>query len=66
MEEQTFVDTSLEETGAEKNNKLWIILAVVAVVLCCCCVVAGAAGMYLWNNGDEIFGLTSKLVFNLL
>lgn len=57
----------VEEAGEEKarDNKVWIIVAVVVVVLCCCCVIAGGAGWYLWNNGDEIFGLVSQ-GFNLL
>lgn len=67
MEEQTFVGTTLEESENEpKDKKVWVIVAVVLVVLCCCCVVAGAAGVYLWNNGDKIFGLASNFVPNLI
>jgi flagellar basal body-associated protein FliL len=32
----------------------WVILIIVLVVLCCCCVVV--VGVYLWYNGDAIFG----------
>lgn len=43
------------------NKRMWIIIAVVVVVLCCCCVAAGLGGWYLWENGDEIFGLANHL-----
>jgi len=39
--------------GAKKSSKTWIIVLVVAIVLCCLCSCA-AAGIYLWNNGDQI------------
>jgi hypothetical protein len=30
--------------------------------LCCCCVVfGGGGGIFLWNNGDALFGLTRSL-----
>ncbi len=39
--------------GEKKNNTGLIIAIVVAVLLllCCCCAVAG---VFLWNNGDQI------------
>ena len=43
------------EEPKKNNNK--VIIAVVAVVLLCCCCVAIGAGVYLYQNGDSIFGL---------
>jgi hypothetical protein len=42
----------------KKNNNTLIIVIVVLVVLCCCCA-AAAAGYYLYQNGDQIFGLNN-------
>lgn len=50
------------EAPKKKNNTVWIIVAVVVVLLCCCCLVA--AGIYLYNNGDQIFDL-SQAPFSL-
>lgn len=41
----------------KKNNTKIIVAVVVAILLCCCCVAIGS-GVYLYQNGDEIFGLT--------
>ncbi|MEA3350810.1 MAG: hypothetical protein U9Q82_09335 [Chloroflexota bacterium] len=49
------------ENGAD--NRIWIIVAIVLIVLCCCCLFAGIGGTWLWNNGDELFGLTKQLIF---
>jgi len=35
------------------GNKTVIIVVVVLLVLCCCCALAGA-GIYLYQNGDEL------------
>lgn len=48
--------TPPEEPRRTSNRNL-IIAIIVIVVLCCCCAAIGA-GWYLWNNGDQIFGLT--------
>lgn len=42
----------------KKNNTTLIIVIVVLVVLCCCCA-AAAGGYYLYQNGDQIFGLNN-------
>jgi hypothetical protein len=39
--------------GAKKSSKTWIIVLVIVIILCCLCSCA-AAGIYLWNNGDQI------------
>lgn len=39
--------------GAKKSSKTWIIVLVVVLVLCCLCTCV-SAGIYLWNNGDQI------------
>lgn len=43
----------------KKNNTTLIIVIVVLVVLCCCCA-AAAGAYYLYQNGDQIFGLNSS------
>jgi hypothetical protein len=49
----------------EKKNKIWIVVAVVVVILCCSCIILGYGGWWLWNNGDEIFGLASRMSLSL-
>ena len=44
------------------GNKTVIIVVVVLLVLCCCCVLAGA-GIYLYQNGDEIMRQISQAQF---
>jgi hypothetical protein len=53
---------SVEE---KKNNTLWIIIVIVVIVLCCFCLMIAYGGWWLWNNGDEIFGLASNLSLSL-
>jgi len=57
-----FAEASLEESTKSNNKTLWIILAVVLVVLCCCLVFGVSAAVWLWNNGDELFGLAAELL----
>ncbi len=53
-------DEALETTAEKNDNKIWIILAVVILVLiCCCCVAVVGGGVWLWNNGDELLGLSA-------
>ncbi|HSB02826.1 MAG TPA: hypothetical protein VLE49_19410 [Anaerolineales bacterium] len=47
----------------KKNNTALIIGIVAAVLLCCCCL--GIVGIYLYQNGDQIFG-TGALLQQLL
>jgi len=49
----------------EKKSKTWIIVAIVVIILCCSCLILGYGGWWLWNNGDEIFGLASWMPFSL-
>ena len=54
-----------ELSGEEKQSRPWLWIVIIGVVLfCCVCGGLGAAGWWLWTNGDEIFGLDlmSKLV----
>jgi hypothetical protein len=44
------------------NNRIWILIAIVLLVLCCCCLIGAYGVVWFWNNGDELFGLTSQLV----
>lgn len=53
-------DAPMEEPPKNKPTVL-IIIIVIVVVLCCCCLVAIGAGYWLWENGDELFGLTNQL-----
>ncbi|MBN1537676.1 MAG: hypothetical protein JW908_13140 [Anaerolineales bacterium] len=50
-----------EEAPKKKSNTGLIIAIVVIVVLCFCCTIGGV-GYYLWQNGDELFNLTSKVL----
>ena len=50
-----------EPVQEKKSNKIWIIVVVVVVILGCCCLIGAYGGWYLWNNGDEIFGLAARL-----
>ena len=44
----------------KKKNLTIIILVVVLVLLCCCCAIIGLAGGYwLWNNGDNLLGISA-------
>jgi hypothetical protein len=54
----------IDQPNKKKNTTL-IIIIVVLVVLCCCVVVCGLAGWYLWNNGDQIFGIPSEVPYLL-
>lgn len=47
----------------KKNNTALIIGIVAAVLICCCC--AGIILIYLYQNGDQIFG-TGALLQQLL
>jgi hypothetical protein len=38
-----------------KKNNTALIIGIIAVVLLCCCCLA-AVGIYLYQNGDRIFG----------
>ena len=46
----------------DDNKRIWIIVAVVVLVLCCCCVLISGGAWYLWENGDEIFDLSARIV----
>lgn len=46
------------------GNRTLVIVLIVLLVLCCCCLCI-ASVIYLWQNGDQIFG-TSALVRALL
>lgn len=49
----------------KKKTNIWLIVGIVLLVLCCCLVVAGFGGKWLWDNGDEIFGLAQQASFIL-
>ncbi|OGO18735.1 MAG: hypothetical protein A2Z14_09595 [Chloroflexi bacterium RBG_16_48_8] len=46
--------TPIEPEGKRSSSKVWLIVLVV-VVLCCLLVACGAAGYWLWENGDQLF-----------
>ncbi len=52
------------EEPQKRNNTVLIIVIVVLVLLCCCCTAVGSF-WYLWTYGDEIFGLTSRVLLQL-
>ncbi len=45
----------------KSKSKLWLIVVIVLVLLCCMVAACGGVGWYLYQNGDEIFGLTNIL-----
>ena len=43
----------------KKNNTVIIILIVVLVLMLCCCMIAVVGGIFwIWNNGDELLGIS--------
>ena len=56
-------DSSLGQPEPKKNNTILIVAVIVVVLLCCCCF-AGIGGYWLWNNGDQLLGVS--LLANLL
>lgn len=42
----------------KKKTNVWVIVLIVVVVLCCLCLILGALLVYLYQYGDQIFGLT--------
>ena len=52
------IEESLEQPPKKSNTRMIVIIVVVLLVLCCCCAAAAAGGYWLWDNGDEIFGIT--------
>jgi flagellar basal body-associated protein FliL len=59
MAEQPVVPVA--EEAPKKKSKTWLIVLIVLIVLCCLCVGGGGLATWLWNNGDELFGLTRLL-----
>ena len=53
------IEESLEQPPKKSNTRMIVIIVVVLLVLCCCCAAAAAGGYWLWNNGDQVFGITS-------
>jgi hypothetical protein len=53
------VPPSIPPVEPPKKTNPWVIaLVVILIVLCCCCVLAAGAGYWLWNNGDQLFGIS--------
>jgi hypothetical protein len=49
----------ISEPPKKKNNTVIIVLIVVLVVMLCCCLIAAIGGVvYLWNNGDQLLGIS--------
>lgn len=46
---------------APKKRRTWLIIVIVLVVLCCIIVVVGGGGYLLYQYGDTIFDLVSRL-----
>lgn len=46
------------EPAQPKKSRTWLIILIVVLVLCCLCAAVIAGGVWLWNNGDQLFGLT--------
>jgi len=41
----------------KKNNTI-LIVAIIAVILLCCCCFAAIGGYWMWNNGDQLLGVS--------
>jgi hypothetical protein len=46
---------SASTEGTSSRRTLWIVVGV--VLACCVCAGLGAAGWWLWNNGDQFLNL---------
>ncbi|MBU0513048.1 MAG: hypothetical protein KKD28_10210 [Chloroflexi bacterium] len=57
---ETVTPDEYKAPGEKKDNKT-VIIVVVAIVLCCCCAVSAAGAWYLYNNGDNLFGLAAQI-----
>ncbi len=55
-------DNPVPPLEEEKKSNLPLILGIGAIVLCCCIVVAGASAWWLWNNGDELMGISQQFI----
>ena len=49
------------EAPKKKSRSTWLIVLLVVLVLCCLCVIVPSIVWYLWSNGDQLFGLTSRM-----
>ena len=52
----SFDEEPIAEFPEEKSSNRNVIIAVAAVVVLCCCCAAAASAVWLWNNGDALFG----------
>jgi len=55
---------SMEEP--KRNNTITIVIVVVALIFLCCCIATVSVVWYLWNYGDQIFGITYQALQLLL
>ena len=44
----------MQEPKSSSSKTIWIIVGVVIALLCCCLVILAAAGIWLYQNGDDI------------
>jgi len=52
------------EPPKKNNTTLIVAIVVVVILLCCCCI--GAVALYLYQNGDQIFGTGGAVIPRLL
>ena len=64
MEDPNMSPFSVSGQSEPKNNNKNLIIIIIAVVMLCCCCFAGIGSWWLWNNGDELLGIS--LLVNLL
>ncbi len=48
-------------TEEKKSSKTWLIILIVVLVLCCLCAAGVGVVVYLYQNGDRIFKLSTEL-----
>jgi hypothetical protein len=49
------IQPPVDSQGRGTSSRVWLIVLIVVVVLCCLIIACGAAGYWLWENGDELF-----------
>ncbi len=55
----------LDPPQKKRSNTLIIVLVVIVLLLCCCAITI-AGGVWLYNNGDELFSLTMQALGKLV
>jgi len=49
------------DSAQPKKSRTWLIVLIIVLVLCCLCTAVGSGIWWLWNNGDNLTGLSRLL-----